>query len=839
MTRERNLTRCVGDMIIGRKLLNLVTNKVNLEILSLLRNEPSYPRMLAEILGKDETHISKRLRMLERAGIVTGEWRRVGGKNVRLYSLNTERIEIIFDLEGCKVQLKPKEGERMLIVTAIHNFRVPPPANFVGRKAELEMLESEKNFFIIEGMAGIGKTSLASKYAEEVKRTHRVFWHSMKEVDSLNYLMNKLAIFLSRHQYLELLNYLKSGGSDDSVKMALLLKGIDREGYVVILDDYHRCRDEKIDILLRYLQKNLRRARVLVLSRVRPRFFSPLDPNVTERRLTGLNTDETLELLTSRGLRVSRGEAEEIQRRLSGHPLALNMLCETLNGRAIEEVLEGLPERGLLEYFWDEVYQSLEEEERTLLRCMSVFRYPVPVRAIMAVSKVKGVRGILYSLERKMLIWRSDEGYHLHEVIRNLSYNLLEDAEEMHKRAAEYYLSEGTTEGLLEAIYHMIKAGNFMGAADAIREDLKVEGRNCIERGYMAQYLELLKKLPKDDLNEQVWCWILYGRGRVHLARGEFQKAIRDLTNSLMMAERCSDRVLTARALKHLGKAYLGMGDVKMAETCFIRSLKLLKELGNLGELGGTYLEAALPHIYKGDLETAEELLNSGLRLCRRAGDVRSLAVGYYHYAGLYEMRNDWEKAKEICEEGLRVFEDLGDILWVAILNAELAFIKSFLHSLDEALEHYDRCIETFKETGLYTKLVEAYSDRALLLMELGDLEGAERDCGEALKLRDQLGSFSYYGVTYRALGILATLKGKWIEAEEHFKRSIELLSPLHQFHLAETHIDLASLYRKMGRNEEAKKHLKRASSIFERLGSKVELERVRKMIEELGKEID
>ena len=97
-------------MVVREEFLKLMSNKMNLKILALLRNEPAYPRLLARILGKDETYISKKLRILEGAGIVKGEWRRVKGKNVRLYSLNTDRIEIIFDLDGCKVRLKSGKG---------------------------------------------------------------------------------------------------------------------------------------------------------------------------------------------------------------------------------------------------------------------------------------------------------------------------------------------------------------------------------------------------------------------------------------------------------------------------------------------------------------------------------------------------------------------------------------------------------------------------------------------------------------------------------------------------------------------------------------------------------
>ena len=821
-------------MIIGRKLLNLVTNEVNLEILGLLRNEPSYPRMLAEILGKDETHVSKRLRVMEKAGIVKGKWRRVGRKNVRLYSLNTDQIEIVFDLDGCKVHLGSKGEREMLILTSLNDLRVPALTNFVGRTEELRMLESQKNFFLIEGMAGIGKTSLASKFVEGIKESHCVFWHALKEVDSFNFLINKLAVFLSRFRYLDLLNYLKAGGTDDATKMALLLEGMDSEDYAVVFDDYQRCRDEKIDTLLGYLQKNLRKARVVVLSRVRPKFFSPLDANVIERRLSGLDVDETLEFLSSRGVYMTPDEAAEIQERLSGHPLALNMFCEAFKEKKLMKVLESLPEYGLLEYFWNEVYQGLDEREQTLLRCMSVFRYPITARAIMSVSSIKGIRGTLYSLERKMVVGRLDEKYFLHEVIRDLCYRFIDNPKEMHRQAAEYYLSEETTEALLEAIHHMIKAEDFQKAAQSIQEDLESKKQNCIERGYLSQYLDLLKSIPAEGVDEETWCWILYGKGRVHLARGEFMKATENLSRSLTIAERLSKKTLIAKILKHLGKAYLGIGDLKTAENHFTKSLELLKDAREWSELGSTFLETALLYLYKGDLATTKHFLDMGLSICEKAGDERNVAMGYYHYAGLYEMKNDWEKAIKSCERSLRIFKDIGDVLWIANLHTELAFIKTFLRRFNEALEHFDVSIKTFERTSVHIKLVEAYSDRALLHIEMGNLEEAGKDCEKALQLKSQLGDFYYYGVTYRALGMMAAAIKDWIKAEEYFGRSVGLLSSAHQFHLAKTYLEIASMYEQKHERTSAIGYLNRSLEIFRRLDSREEIEKAEKKIEEI-----
>jgi len=555
---------------------------------------------------------------------------------------------------------------------------------------------------------------------------------------------------------------------------------------------------------------------------------------VIEKRLHGFNIDETMEFLSSKDVHISLDEAMQIQQRLSGHPLALNMFCEVFKGKDFAKVLEQLPELGLLGYFWNEIYQGLDEREQTLLQCMSVFRHPIPVKAIMSISRIRGIRGILYSLERKMVVGRLDGRYFLHEIIRDLCYRFIDNPKEMHRRAAEYYLSEKSIEALLEAVYHMIKAEDFQMAARIIRKNLESEEYNCIERGYVSQYRDLLKSISSKDTDEETWCWILYGKGRVHLARGEFMRAIENLSKMLAIGERLSNAVLIEKALRHLGKAYLGLGNLSMAEKFFMRSLSLLKDIGNLRSLGSAFLEMAMLYLYKGDLDKMKYLLDMGLETCEEAEDERNVAIGYYHYAGLHEMRNNWEEAIECCEKSLKMFETIGDILWIATLHAELAFIKTFLRRFDEALEHFAISIDIFEKTHVHNKLVEAYSDRALLYIEMGYLEKAEKDCEKALRLKSATGELPYYGATYRALGIIATAKKDWIEAERYFRQSVKLLSTVHKFHLAETYLAFALMYEHKGDVRKAVEYLNKSLGIFRRLNSKEEIKRAQNRIKHL-----
>ncbi len=117
---------------------------------------------------------------------------------------------------------------------------------------------------------------------------------------------------------------------------------------------------------------------------------------------------------------------------------------------------------------------------------MSIFRAPFTFKAIRRVSDVKGIYGTLYSLERKMLIEKVNGKYFIPEVVRSICYKLIDNPKELHWQAAQYYLSEGSTESIAEATYHIIKADAFRGIVETLHNDFQLsefnnnnEERNC------------------------------------------------------------------------------------------------------------------------------------------------------------------------------------------------------------------------------------------------------------------------------------------------------------------------------------------------------------------------
>ncbi|MGI0036997.1 MAG: hypothetical protein ACRD99_01405, partial [Nitrososphaera sp.] len=392
------------------EVLKLIGNKVNVRIITLLRMHPTSPRDLSRYLNKKEGDIVRRLKAMEKHGLVKGSWGSRLGQNVKLYSLVTHEISVTLKLDGLQIAFGKEKKTGKQLVSAVMSLRSSvydeqeqqqPQGEFdmVGRSSELKLVrESEEaNFFFIIGIAGIGKTSFAKKYIQGSAITkEKVFWHTFKEIDTFQYVMSRLALFLSKHGADDLVCQLDiSAGTrieeGESHNLEILIKSLNRvNGCILVFDDYHKVRDEKISVLLKHIQTKLSPAtKTLVLSRSKAPFF--LD-NIHGRELVlgGLTLADSEKMISHLGARIKDTALLDVWKRFAGHPMALKLFCMLVKKSVKSDELDlsstshqqTLSIEDLLAYFKREILEVLGKDELSILMSLSVFRFPVKIQAI-------------------------------------------------------------------------------------------------------------------------------------------------------------------------------------------------------------------------------------------------------------------------------------------------------------------------------------------------------------------------------------------------------------------------------------------------------------------------
>jgi ATP/maltotriose-dependent transcriptional regulator MalT len=640
------------------EVLRLMGNKVNVSIITLIRRHPMSPRDLSRYLNKKEGDIVRRLKSMEKHGLVKGSWGSRLGQNVKLYSLVTHDISVSLRQQGLQISLS-KEKRKKPVETNFESSAISPPSSagdeeqqepqkedfpIVGRASELKLIrKSEKaSLFFVIGIAGIGKSSFARKYVQESGITgENIFWHTFKEIDTFSYLVSRLAIFLSKHgtddliEQLDLSSTLGTTRMEDSEShnLEILVKSLNRiKGCVLVFDDYHKIRDEKISVLLKHMQAKLSPAnKTLVLSRSKAPFF--LD-NMHSREiiLGGLTLADSEEMVLHLGAEIGDTTLLNIWRRFVGHPMALKLFCMLKNQIEKNQTRpsdtthqHNLSIEELLAYFKREILEVLNQDELSIVMSLSVFRSPVKIQAISlgVGSNKRNLNYLLYSLEKKMIVSRTaNQEFFLHDMLKDVLYSMLAYPEEVHASAARYYLTGQTIQDIMEAIYHLIKARDLHKVISIISEEIEQERYRMLEEGYSGPLLEILSQVSVSAIKDKKsLIYLLNIEGKAYALMEKWQESKERLDQALQIAEMLdagSKNIVIAYTKKIIGEALYLKGEFTQVEKHLLEAASIFKDLQMEEPQKGIYMKLARMYFATGRPEKSQHYSDLAMAISAR-----------------------------------------------------------------------------------------------------------------------------------------------------------------------------------------------------------------------------
>ncbi len=839
------------------ELLKTLSNKTNLEIINLLKNEPSYPRKISEILGMQEAYISRVLSQLEKLGILRSRWV-YRERNIKLYSVNAKEINITFEPDALKIHIKTRGEKDLSVSYDAFTFEIPEVHGFVGREEEMELLENSP-IVVIEGIAGIGKTYLAARYVQKAREEgKKIFWHTFTEIDSFHYLINKLSVFLNNVGYSNLLEYVKQEGKDNRVLLSLVQQGIS-EDMVLCFDGFQQVRDKNIVALFRLLKAF--EGKIIITSRERPPFLTISRTDIAEVRLSTLNEMETRDLLHSRGIPLEDGFLKKAHFRLGGHPLILDIFCEAVREKKASDVLESLPVESVEDYLWSEIFEELSEKDRELVECLSMFRVPASTDILNKIYKQQRFWMVLKGLEKRMLIKRQNGNYVLPSMIREFTYQKVPNKRDLHREIAGRYLEEERPDALLEAMHHFLQAGDQEKAAEVVAKSEEVD---LIERGFLSPYMEILNQFSRSAVSPRLWCSITCARGTILALIGDTRSALREFEEMLKTAEAIQSERDYAKALRQLGNIYAYRGNWKKAHECFDQSLHLLEKLedphemvriyGALGSLlrkqtrfkeALSYFEAGkeiaekigyrfgvsemlrgIANVYysEDEFNTALRYVERSLALAEESMDVRGMAASYNTLGLLYYYKGEFGKAVECFRKNLEISERISDINDKIISYSNLGMVYEDMGESGKGETYYEQALTLAADLEDPYYMVYVKMKIARLLLLRGEAEKAREFCEKCLEALQQLEKIRYYGEFCRIYGMILQEVGEWEKAEEFFEKSIEEStgSPLN---LGLAYLEY-SLGLKRRNDSRAREYYDKAIRLFRKVSAKKEIEK-------------
>jgi len=430
-----------------------------------------------------------------------------------------------------------KKGEEY----CMYPEEIPKAKRFCGRKKELfrireQLVIDDIQMIVITGIAGIGKTSVAMQIVEEIKGEMHIFHHRFREFDTLRKIGMEFAFFLAKAGYPELPQYLDSTVSlDIDSALKITLNTLKDFKALFVLDDYQKCSPRISAFVYEALKKirPLTNIKFMIIGRERPSAYDRTEAvvgnNIFELKLKGLSKEDSRLML---GLGPDDEELlTDIYRITEGHPLSI----ELIGSGDREKATKGM--KDVSRYIHEEIFSILSPEEKRIMELASVFRRPFPPEFLFIDEKVSFDH--IDSMLEKYLLLEGKDGIEQHDLIREFLTRRINPSlkNRYHKWAAGLYLKRDDSKDSLEAVYHLMKAGDFRNALDEVKE----KGMGIMADHHFEEFLNILEVLEDKDLSPEDLASILHFKGDIYIYWLMFPQAMECFKKEMEISKRIGD----------------------------------------------------------------------------------------------------------------------------------------------------------------------------------------------------------------------------------------------------------------------------------------------------------
>ena len=717
-----------------KEIIKLLTNDLVIKIFTTLLSEPMNTRKLSSVLGVDETLVSRKLRAMEKAGLVESKWIRSKGKNVKVYYPRTNGYSIRVSSRGVEIRY----GDEEVVTNEKDVAKIPSSGElFVGRDKELEILrDNKRKFLFVIGLPGIGKTSLVSRYAEN--SGYRVVWIDILETTTLNGIARHIAYTLGEEVREYVLQALKSSRGDPISLVKTIVNLLKSKEILLVLDNFHLNADPAIEILVKELALTSElKGKAVVISRNKPRFYLSSDKTLY---LGPLGEKEALKLLRSYG--ITGRVAVKAYKLLNGHPYLLILFSKEYrrNPRVLEELA-----RDVKKYILQEIINDLTHEDRVLLDMMCIVKRMAPLRLFKNLGlDQRIVRKSIEKLLSNLIIHRSANGYQIVEFVRDFYCRDVYDRETYHYVAATYYSQSNDYEDLLESLYHYIMSHRYDETLNVLRKlgDLVIDNEVVI-----TPLLPMVSEISGKARDNLVKAWAFFIQARNDVLEGFLEKALKTLNwvESIAVDHGDYKLVLFSKIEKSLVYRYLNEYDKAVRELKRAWSIVEKTRLRNREEtririlmgLGATYL-------FKGELDKAVKIYDKLLEKHLSPTDLFRKALIHGWKGLIYRLLYEPSKSVNELNESIKLFKQLGSRHSLAIAYHELALTHYIASDLGKAVEYVEKAINLLKD---FTSQEYAIT-QTVFYIDYAVFNALRNELGKAAKALDKAGMYMReYGI--------------------------------------------------------------------------------------------
>jgi DNA-binding SARP family transcriptional activator/tetratricopeptide (TPR) repeat protein len=749
---------------------------------------------------------------------------------------------------------------------------------FVGRDAELELLTGEHHqapwVAVIEGMPGVGKTTLAARAARAAAGRYPdgTFYLNLHSHDPQRPPLDPAEAL---YRLLQMLSVPAAQIPKPAAARAALWRAhLNRRQAVVILDD--AAGTDQIQLLL----PSSGRSTVLITTRRRLSV-----PGAHTLTLDVLSVDEAVTLFRRIAGESRAMDSDQVTATvgLCGRlPLAIQLTAGRIaqaGPPGLDDLIEeweqapawlggpGTASPELIAAF-DLSYRALGPAHQRFLRRLGAS--PCATHSLEAAAALDGCSpaaagqalGVL--LDCHLLTQTADGQYRLHDLIRGYAAGRAgrEDHEAEQKQAVarllDYYLDAAdradrllhplrgrpgvqvrhrsavpelatpeAAAGWLESEWHnILQAATYAG-----RRDWK---QQCADLSYLlAEFLDI--RAYWDEASAAHTLALQASRYLADPARiaraaqalsvisqqtGRHETAIPLAEEAAAICRSLADRRGEAESLDQIGLAHQRTARSREALAYFREARTLYDAAADSRGVAATLSHAGIASWHLGRYPEAHDHLRDALDLYRAVGDRRGEAKALNNLGRVHLYNGEYRQALEAYQKSLQIFREIGGPQNEAILCQAIGSVHRFRGSHEDALSAYRQALAIYREIGDLPDEADALNDIGTIYQSAACYDEALVHHQKAKLIAEEIGDVSQQLIAQRMVADIHRGTGRSAEALEHYHSALKLAREIGDpYEEGKILAGIAELTLYTQRRDAARIVFRQALDIFERLG--------------------
>ena len=256
-----------------------------------------------------------------------------------------------------------------------------------------------------------------------------------------------------------------------------------------------------------------------------------------------------------------------------------------------------------------------------------------------------------------------------------------------------------------------------------------------------------------DNKKEKANAQIILG---IHAkTKGDYLRGIKYFENALELRHQIKDHQGVASCYNNIGNIYLDAGDVKLAETAFLKGIAFLQKHDiNKGIKAIIYSNLSMVYLQKGKNETAARYIDLSIKLRLKLKDTTGYANSLLNAGNLYQSMSWWGKAKESYDQSLQIFKEEKDLNGIVKCQINMGALNYYMENDSLALGYYHYVFSSKAAIGKY-ELGVAHKNVGTIYQRLNQSNESLKHYNKSLEYFKDLGSMIEKADVYYNIALL------------------------------------------------------------------------------------